>query len=403
MKTVGILGGGQLGTMLGTAVADMGARVAFYDPDPEAPACHRFADVTVAAWDDVEAMDRFAARCDVVTYEMEHLAIGEPLRALARKTSLRPSLHVLEITQDRRREKEHLAAHGLPHARFEIAQSADAAQTIAARFPRPFIVKTTRGGYDGKGQILVRTEADLPLLARLSENGNEAATFVFEEALDLVMEASCIVGRSPRGEVCFPVFENAHAAHILDVTLLPARLPREVTSQLEALARATARSLDVFGLLTVEFFLVRAGSTSSALRCGDLGIVVNELAPRPHNSGHVTRKACTASQFDLLARILLDVPLSVPKLVSDHAFCMGNLLGDVWLDQHRATEPGAYDLALDVLAEFPDVLEVVLYGKAEARQRRKMGHYVCCASAPDDALALAGRFRDALRKPILRG
>ncbi len=389
MKTVGILGGGQLGTMLGTAIADLGARVAFYDPDPDAPACHRFADVTVAPWSDGAAMARFAERCDVITYEMEHVDIGSGLRALAEKTALRPSLHVLEIAQDRAREKQHLRASGLPHAMFEIATSREAARAIASRFPRPFIVKTTRGGYDGKGQLLVRDDVDLALLDALAED----ATVVFEEALDLVTEASCIVGRSPRGEVCFPVFENAHAEHILDVTVLPARVPSDVRHALETLAIETARSLDVFGLLTVEFFVARAGSArSKMLTVGDLGLVVNELAPRPHNSGHVTRKACTLSQFELLARILLDVPLATPELLSDHTYAMGNLLGDVWLDQ------GSADLDLGCLADYPDVLEVVLYGKADARARRKMGHYVCRGRSPDVALERTRAFREALRR-----
>ncbi len=395
MKTVGILGGGQLGTMLGTALADLGARVAFYDPDADAPARHRFADVTVAPWTDEAAMLAFAKRCDVVTYEMEHVEVTDALRELARVSSLRPSLDVLETTQDRVREKQHLLAAGLPHATFEVARSGTEARAMAARWPRPFIVKTTRGGYDGKGQLYVRSESDLDRVASLAEDG----TYVFEEALSLVMEASCIVGRSRTAEVCFPVFENAHAEHILDVTVLPARVPGAVGRRLEALALETARSLDVHGLLTVEFFLGRAsdarglaGSGSKPVIEGDVAIYVNELAPRPHNSGHVTRKACTMSQFELLARILLDVPFAAtpPALLGGDSYCMGNLLGDVWLLQQSA------DLDLRCLERYPDVLEVVLYGKTEARARRKMGHFTCRAPTADAALARARAFRAEL-------
>jgi 5-(carboxyamino)imidazole ribonucleotide synthase len=387
MKTVGILGGGQLGTMLGTAIADLGARVAFFEPDAEAPACHRFPDVTIAPWDDAAAIRAFADRCDVVTYEMEHVTVTPALRDLAARTTLRPGLGVLETTQDRAREKEHLRACGLPHAAFSVASDRTSARALAAKFPRPFIIKTTRGGYDGKGQLLVR-EGD-PIDDAFADDG----TYVFEEALDLVLEASCIVARSPNDEVCFPVFENVHSEHILDVTLLPARLPPPVLRRLEAIALETARSLDVHGLLTVEFFLTRAGSSrSQAAVEGDLGIFVNELAPRPHNSGHVTRKACTVSQFEALARILLDLPIGRPALVANDAFCMGNLLGDVWIAQGRER-----DLDLAPLARFPDVVEVVLYGKSEARERRKMGHYTCRAASADEALRRTREFREALR------
>lgn len=394
MKTVGILGGGQLGTMLGTAIADLGARVAFYDPDPEAPAQARFADVTIAPWADEQSLLAFAARCDVVTYEMEHVAITDALRKLARVTRLSPSLEVLKTTQDRVREKEHLRATGLPHATFEVAESGSRARQIAAGWPTPFIVKTTRGGYDGKGQILVRDASDLALVEALPEDG----TYVFEEALSLVSEASCIVGRSPHGEVCFPVFENAHAAHILDFTVLPARLPPRVAQRLESLALETARSLDVFGLLTVEFFLTPAGSArSGGVVEGDLAIFVNELAPRPHNSGHVTRKACTMSQFELLARILLGVPFTSPALLSSDTYCMGNLLGDVWLAHGLGSADR--DLDLSAWAAYPEVLEVVLYGKREARTKRKMGHFTCRGTSAEAALERAKAFRAALMSP----
>lgn len=396
MKTIGILGGGQLGTMLGTAVADLGARVAFYDPDPESPAASRFKDVTVAPWADQASLVAFAERCDAVTYEMEHVEITDALRRLAAVTSLRPSLSVLETTQDRVREKQHLRATGLPHANFEVALSGSEARAIAKRFPRPFIVKTTRGGYDGKGQQFVRSAEDLTTLDALADDG----TYVFEEALSLVLEASCIVGRSAAGEVAFPIFENAHAAHILDVTVVPARVPVAIAETLESIARETARSLDVHGLLTVEFFLADpANVRSPGVVQEGLAIFVNELAPRPHNSGHVTRKACDHSQFDVLARLLLDMPVTAPRLRSGDAFCMGNLLGDVWLAQHASRGDASEDLSLDCLAAYPDVAEIVLYGKWPPRPKRKMGHCICRGATADDAIARAQAFRAALKSP----
>lgn len=391
MTTVGILGGGQLGSMLGTALLDLGAEVRFYEPDSDAPAARRFRDVTQAPWTDEKALAQFAARCDVVTYEMEHVEISEGLRALADTTRLCPSLRVLATAQDRALEKAHLAANALPHASFEVARGKAEGARVAAQFPLPFIVKTARGGYDGKGQSFVK-DADGARALTFDDD----TVYVFEEALDLVLEVSCIVGRDAAGAaVVFPTFENVHAEHILDVTLVPARLPSALRAALEDTARRMADSLDVVGLLTVEFFVTKAGSSRSrGVPVGELEFFVNEIAPRPHNSGHVTRKACSLSQFELLARILLGVPLTKPELLGPATYVMGNLLGDVWLDQSAALE----DLDLSAVANFPDVDEVVLYGKREARRRRKMGHFICHAPAPEIAVARARAFREALRR-----
>jgi 5-(carboxyamino)imidazole ribonucleotide synthase len=399
MKRVGILGGGQLGTMLAGAVHDLGAHVAIYEPEPMAPACTYFKDVTNAAWTDAKALQAFIARCDVVTYELEHIETSA-LRALAPSTLIFPSLDVLEATQDRAKEKEFLRASGLPFVDFAVVRGGEELLRAAPGFGLPFILKTARGGYDGKGQALVKTREQLAAIAARLSPGQMC---VLEEVIDLALEASCIVGRSKAGEeVVFPVFENAHSAHILDLTLVPARVSAELAQTLQKVALDAARALSVTGLLTTEFFVTKAGSRSRGIRSGDLEVFVNELAPRPHNSGHVTRSACQISQFEVLARILLDVPLPAPMLVGDGYWCMGNLLGDVWLAQKGARgEPVTGELDLGALAQMPEVRSVVLYGKRDPQSRRKMGHFVTHGDDAESAMRAAKAFREALESGII--
>ncbi len=407
MKRIGVLGGGQLGTMLAGAIHDLGAEACIYEPDAAAPACTRFRQVVNAAWTDEEALRRFFASCDAVTYEMEHIDTAA-LKVLDTRTPLLPKLSVLETAQDRIHEKTFLERAGLPHVAFAIARGRAELLAIAESFGFPFIVKTVRGGYDGKGQAFISSAAELATIApTLAEGG----TYLLEEAIDLALEASAIVGRSPRGEeVLFPVFENVHSEHILDLTLVPARIPPALGEALQRIGLEAARALDVHGLLTTEFFVSRkpsaaraqpphGGANARSVVVGDYYIYVNEFAPRPHNSGHVTRNACTASQYDVLARILLDVPVgSSPSaqgatsigLVGPGVFCMGNLLGDIWLAQGRR------DLDLSCLRDFPEVIDVVLYGKHSAQPKRKMGHFVTQAADAERAVAIAKAFRHKL-------
>ncbi len=413
MRRVGILGGGQLGTMLAGAVHDLGAHVAIYEPEPMAPACACFRDVTNAAWTDAKALEAFVARCDVVTYELEHIETSA-LRALPPSTPIFPSLDVLEATQDRAKEKEFLRTSGLPFVDFAVVRGGEELLRAAPAFGLPFILKTARGGYDGKGQALVKTQEQVAAIAARLGPGQMC---VLEEVIDLAFEASCIVGRSKAGEeVVFPVFENAHSEHILDLTLVPARVSAELAHTLQTVALDAARALSVTGLLTTEFFVAAASGSakhgtrtkpvlrSRGIRSGDLEVFVNELAPRPHNSGHVTRSACQISQFEVLARILLDVPLAPPVLVSDGYWCMGNLLGDVWLAQKAARgESLTGDLDLGALARMPEVRSVVLYGKRDPQSRRKMGHFVTHAADAESAMHAAKAFREALESGIISG
>ncbi len=387
------MGGGQLGLLLSQSLVRLGAEVAIYEPDSEAPACKVTNIVYNNGWTDEAKLAEFFKQCDCVTYEFENVK-SDLLFRLENEKPLLPAANVLKITQNRASEKQFLASVKLPHVQFAILPKDDPAKAVAAiqKFGLPCLAKTTFGGYDGKGQYLLASPADLVLF----EDGQAArqSEHILEEAIDIALEVSCIVARSRQGEeVVFPIFENQHKEHILDVTLVPARIPPSVQKEIQKISLAAARHLNVLGLLTVEFFLSRQKPRSTTVNFIDgWYILINEFAPRPHNSGHVTMKACDVSQFDLLARMLLDIPLEQPSLVSEEIFCMGNLLGDIWLAQKRQ------DLELDLscLANFADVIDVVIYGKTQAKMKRKMGHFICRAADHKEAIETANAFRRCL-------
>ncbi len=376
--TVGILGGGQLGLMLAESLRKLDTPVLVLEPDAEAPCAQRLAGVMARPLDDPRALEAFFAQCDRVTYDSENIP-SAPLSPFTDK--LAPSLRVLQISQHRALEKTFLSSHGFRPVQSAVVQPSDSLHQAAARFGFPCIVKSCLGGYDGKGQFRLRTEAEV---RSLPETGS---AWVLEEVLSLDAEVSCIVAREAGGTAfTFPVFENIHTEHILDLTVLPARIDPAIQAEARSTALAIAKALEVVGLLTVEFFI---GTGRDGVR----RLFVNELAPRVHNSGHITRQACTSSQFDVLARLLSGVPLTEPEL-HEGAWCMGNLLGDVWLAQGRTG--GALDLS--AWQRFPNVVDVYLYGKREARAKRKMGHFVVHAKTPDEAARSARQFREALTR-----
>ncbi len=374
--TVGILGGGQLGLMLAESLRKLDTPVVVLEPDDEAPCAQRLAGVMERRLDDAAALTEFFGRCERVTYDSENIP-SAPLTPFAAK--LAPSLKVLQVSQHRALEKRFLVEHGFGPVHFAVVQASESLHEAARRFGFPCIVKSSLGGYDGKGQHRVKTEAEL---LALPATGTE---WVLEEVLALEGEVSCIVARDDAGRAfSFPVFENLHTSHVLDVTVLPARVDVALQEEARTRALAIAAALEVVGLLTVEFFI-------GVGRDGKRRLAVNELAPRVHNSGHVTRQACTVSQFDVLARIVSGVPITSPEL-HPGGWCMGNLLGDVWLAQGRTG--GALDLS--AWERFPQVVDVYLYGKREARPKRKMGHFVVHAATATEAADLAQRFRAAL-------
>jgi len=375
-RAIGILGGGQLGLMLAESLDRLGRDTVILEPDPEAPCATRRGNVIATRFDDAEGLAELFRRVETATFDSENLPSAPLVRYSAQ---LAPSLSVLQVSQDRAKEKTFLLERGFRGVEFRVVPRGADVRAAARAFGLPCIAKSALGGYDGKGQYRLVSEADLEGLPENATGG-----WVLEEVLSLSCEVSCVVARDGDRAFTFPVFENIHRHHILDLTVLPARVPAAVQEEAKRVALGIAQTLDVRGLLTVEFFL-------GAGRDGVERLYVNELAPRVHNSGHVTRQACTLSQFDALARILSGVPVSEPRLHSG-GWCMGQLLGDLWLAQGRSG--GLLDLS--AWADFPDVLDVYVYGKRQARPNRKMGHFVVRADTADEAEARALAFRAAL-------
>jgi 5-(carboxyamino)imidazole ribonucleotide synthase len=367
-RTVGILGGGQLGRMFAIAARRMGYRVHALDPTTDCPA-GQVADVeVVAAYDDIDAARRFAAGVDVVTFEFENIP-AETLRIIAETRPVHPAPEVLHICRHRRREKDFLSRHGFPVASYRAVESSAELTAAVTELGIPAILKTADFGYDGKGQV--RIDRLDQCAAAWAAMGRPVG--VVEAFVPFTQEISVIGARSAQGDfTCFGPVENVHARHILDVTTAPGRMSAAVERDALALARAIAEALGVVGLLAVEMFVV-----------GER-VLVNELAPRPHNSGHYSIDACLTSQFEQQLRAVCGLPLGGTRLLRPAA--MANLLGEVW-----STGAPNWPAAL----AFPDV-KLHLYGKHEPRPGRKMGHLTALADTPEEARSRVLAARAAL-------
>jgi 5-(carboxyamino)imidazole ribonucleotide synthase len=368
--TIGVLGSGQLGRMFALAARRMGYRVHTFSPDDDTPT-GQVADVEIqAAYDDLDAVRSFARGVSVVTFEFENIpsATAEAAEAFA---PVRPGGSVLHITQHRLREKNWLQAAGYPVAPFCEVGSLAQLQAAVAALGLPAVLKTAGWGYDGKGQLKLEPDADLA--AAWQSVGGQAA--VVEAWIDYQAEVSVVAARGTAGEITdFGLFANTHAHHILDVTLAPAPFPDGVRDAAREIARGILVGLDVVGVLCVEFFLTRSGE-----------LLVNELAPRPHNSGHLTIDACVTCQFEQQLRAICGLPLGSSELLRPAA--MANLLGDLW-------EGGEPDWA--AACQNPCV-KLHLYGKLQPRAGRKMGHLTALGRDAEQAranvLAARGRLR----------
>jgi 5-(carboxyamino)imidazole ribonucleotide synthase len=375
-STIGVLGGGQLGRMFAMAARRLGYRVHTFAPEHDTPT-GQIADVEVVApYDDVEAVRQFAKRVDVVTFEFENVS-AEAAAAAEEHAIVRPNGHALAIAQHRIREKTFLAEHGLPVTPFAPVRSDAELAAAVDVVGCPAVLKTATFGYDGKGQVTIATAAD----AAQAWDALGRTEAVFEAFLDLDREISVIGARGVDGAWShFGAIENAHCRHILDVSVSPANVPAAVAMLAVDVTRAVMEALDFIGLLCVEFFVTRDGR-----------LLVNELAPRPHNSGHLTFDACRTSQFEQQLRAICGLPLGSPEQLQPAA--MANLLGDLW----QAGEP---DWAAALA--FPTA-KLHLYGKASARVGRKMGHITAMAATREEAKSLVIRAREALtlspRKP----
>jgi 5-(carboxyamino)imidazole ribonucleotide synthase len=341
--TIGILGGGQLGRMTALAAARLGFRTHVFCPEHDAPAAQVTALSTVAAYNDEEALAAFADDVDVVTFEFENIP-DTTAEFLAAHKPTRPTPRVLHIAQQRLREKDFLSSIGVPVTRYLPVADAVALAGAVTQIGRPGILKSAQFGYDGKGQV--RIAADTDLAAAWQRMG--ATLGILEAEVDFALEASVIIARGVDGAMAlYPPVENRHRHHILDETIAPARLAESTVRQAEDTARRIAEALDLVGLLAVELFVTKDGH-----------VLVNELAPRPHNSGHWTIDTCVTSQFEQFVRAVCGLPLG--STVHHSAAVMKNLIGDE-VNQWR-----------EILRD-PDA-KLHLYGKAEARPGRKMGH-----------------------------
>ncbi len=376
--TIGLLGGGQLARMTALAARPLGYRLHLFDPHPEPPAgvvCER---VFRAPFDDPVALEEFARSVDVATLEFENIPV-EALRRIEAHVPVRPRAEVLHISQHREREKIFLRDHGFPCAPFRVVNSpAELAAALDEIGPRA-VLKTAEFGYDGKGQRKIEPGEDaLAAWTDWAGGGDPAVPRrgVLEGWIDFAAELSVICARRPHGEmVTFPVAENQHEDHILAISIAPGRFPAEVQRQAETLARAIADALRVEGLLAVEMFLTTSGQ-----------LLVNELAPRPHNSGHYTIDACVTSQFEQHARAVCDLPLGDARQHSPAV--MVNLLGDLWPQPERA--PDWSPVLLHEQAKLH------LYGKRVAKPGRKMGHFTLLGDSIPELLLTAGRIRAQL-------
>jgi 5-(carboxyamino)imidazole ribonucleotide synthase len=347
-STIGMVGGGQLGRMFAVAAAAMGYRVVIFTDAENSPASHVADQTVVGDLNDHEAIDRFASQCDVITLEFENI----PAATIARCREFAPtypSASVLATAQDRLIEKTTFQEAGLPVTPFRKVHDAPSLIAAGDELGWPLIIKTVRSGYDGKGQHRIESASDADHVDWATNN-----QWIAEKCIAFDKEVSVIVARTPNGRCeCFPIFENTHRNHILDISVAPAELTQSLSQEARQIAISAAETIDVIGLLCVEFF-VSGGH-----------VLINEVAPRPHNSGHLTIEGCETSQFEQHVRAVCNLPLGSTQQRTPTA-AMANLLGDLWTAEGQAPDWAA------ALAD-PGV-SLHLYGKSQARPARKMGH-----------------------------
>lgn len=374
--TLGVLGSGQLGRMLALEARRMGYRVHTFSPDRDSPTGQVADREVVAAYDDLAAVEDFATGVDVVTFEFENVAAAATAAA-ARHAPVRPDGGILHTTQNRLREKRFLAAGGFPVAPWVEVGSLEDLIAGIEKLGSPAVLKTAGWGYDGKGQVRIGSPGDAE--AAWSSLATDEA--VLESFIEFEQEVSVVIARGLDGGLAhYGVLGNQHVRHVLDVTVAPARVARKTASAAVELAQQIAEQIELVGVLCVEMFVTTDGD-----------LLVNELAPRPHNSGHLTLDACVTSQFEQQLRAVCGLPLGSTFQVRPAA--MANLLGDLWAQG----DPG-WASALRI----PEV-KLHLYGKAEPRPGRKMGHLTALGATAEGAEETVREARRALRLKIETG
>ena len=370
-STIGIIGGGQLGRMLAIAARQMDYKTIVLDPDSNCPAGQVADRVIRSEYSDIKASSELAALADVVTYEFENVD-ADSVSSAEKHKPVRPSSSVLRTTQNRLHEKKALLEAGIPVANFRKVDSLRDLEDAASVLGYPMVLKTATEGYDGKGQSIIHGEHDL---ANSYDHLNARnVELIVEQFVSFKAEVSTICARTIDGMTAtFDPSENIHRNHILDTSIVPARIDESVSDKARIIATNIAEKLDVIGLIAVEMFVTQEND-----------IVVNELAPRPHNSGHYTMDGCDTSQFEQLVRVLAGMPITLPKLHSPTV--MVNLLGEIWEDTGGNPD---WQRAL----ELPGV-SLHLYGKSAARVGRKMGHINVVSETVEEALYIAAEARE---------
>ncbi|HKT23483.1 MAG TPA: 5-(carboxyamino)imidazole ribonucleotide synthase [Terriglobales bacterium] len=372
--TIGILGGGQLGRMTAMAARSLGYRVQVLDPDRSCPASFVVDSCFTAAYNDVNAAAHLARGSDVVTLEIEQIAIAS-LEEAARYAPVRPDAAVLNIVQDRIRQKTWLQTGGFPIGEWRAATTAAELSAAVGKFQRDCFIKSASGGYDGRSQIRVQPTNTNSAEEMWKLLGSRPC--VVERALPLDCEISVLVARRPGGEAAvYPPALNHHENQILDWSAIPASVSSELHKAASDVALQIAQQLQVVGLLVIEMFVLNGGK-----------LLVNELAPRPHNSYHASERACVTSQFEQAVRSICDLPLGDPSVIKPAA--ISNLLGDVWL----GPKPPAFDRALAI----PGV-RLHLYEKSVPRPGRKMGHLSAIGDSVQQAVDRVLQARNALAR-----
>jgi 5-(carboxyamino)imidazole ribonucleotide synthase len=370
-STIGVLGSGQLGRMLALAARRMGYRVHSFSPERDTPAGQVSDWEIVAEYGDLDAVKKFAAGVSVVTFEFENVPAATA-QAAASVGPLRPGPRVLEVTQHRIREKTFLSKNGFPVTPFEAVNSLDQLRRAVGKLGAPGILKTACFGYDGKGQQYI----DSLNAADLAMQHDERAELIYEAFVDFDREVSVVAARGiDKSFASWGVIDNSHRDHILDLSVCPSSLDKSIAKEAVEIARAILEALDVVGVLCVEFFVTQAGK-----------LLVNELAPRPHNSGHLTIEGHMTSQFEQQLRAVCGLPLGDTTQLRPAA--MANLLGDIWCNG-EPNWPAA--------CAFPGV-KLHLYGKASPRPGRKMGHLTGLGDTSSQAAEKALAARESLMK-----
>jgi 5-(carboxyamino)imidazole ribonucleotide synthase len=377
--TIGIFGGGQLGRMTAMAARAMGYRIQVLDPDPACPARFVVDACIEAEWDDSREAANLARGCDVVTLEIEQIS-PQSMAAAANFAPVRPGGAMLAVIQDRIEQKDWLRRNGFPLGEYRAVRSLDELREAVAALGGRCFCKSATGGYDGRGQgkigFVAGADAEAEVRGAWEALGERAG--VAEKAIDLEREISVLVARAPNGEVkVYPAAWNHHEEQILAWSVMPAPLSSAMEAEARGIAEAIADTFQLEGILAVEMFCTTDGK-----------LLVNELAPRPHNSYHASERACVTGQFEQLVRAVCDLPLGDVDVVQPAA--IANLLGDLWLKDGQPIEP-RFDAALAV----PGV-RLHLYEKHRPRKGRKMGHLSAVGKTADEAVALVLRAKAAL-------